>query len=442
VLNSQNIDAIYLKEATNYQIKIIKGADTIASEIKTFVISAVPSSPAAVSKILCQNEVGVSLSATATSGNVLIWYGTNSTGGLPSTTAPIISTALTGNRDYYVSQKNSTTGCESPRAKIGVTINPLPLALIVRDSSYCQGALNVNALTAISTQGYSLKWYGNDATGGISSTIAPIPNVSMAGVKEYYVSQVSEKGCESERVKIKVVVKPAPNTPTITNSSPLIFCSGQNVILTSNGNNNQWYLNGSVINNAINATWTVNTSGTYAVKSYIGDCSSPLSSAVNVVVNPIPSMPVITLEANGMLSSSASDGNQWYFNDVKIDNATQKTIIPSKSGNYTVKVITPCPSDVSKPYSIIVTGIEETILGQVLVSPNPIASQFKVSFPIGFGKTAQIKIMDMSGNVQFKKSSVIDGEQIDLTNLNGGNYILNLISNDNSNSKAIKISKL
>jgi hypothetical protein len=65
-----------------------------------------------------------------------------------------------------------------------------------------------------------------------------------------------------------------------------------------------------------------------------------------------------------------------------------------------------------------------------------------VSFTIEFGKTAQVKIVDMSGNVHFKKASVIDGEQIDLGNLNGGNYILHLNSNDNSNYKAIKISKI
>jgi Secretion system C-terminal sorting domain len=178
------------------------------------------------------------------------------------------------------------------------------------------------------------------------------------------------------------------------------------------------------------------------VKAISGDCTSPLSAAATVVVNPIPPAPTITLEANGGLTSSASDGNQWYFNDVKIDNATQKTINPTKSGNYTVKVTTPCASEVSKPYNLVVTATEETILGQVQLSPNPFTNQFKVSFPVEFGKTAQVKIVDMSGNVHFKKASVSDGEVIELGNLNGGNYILHLNSNDNANLKSIKISKI
>ena len=48
----------------------------------------------------------------------------------------------------------------------------------------------------------------------------------------------------------------------------------------------------------------------------------------------------------------------------------------------------------------------------------------------------------MAGSVQFKKASVIDGERIDVRNLNGGNYILHLQSNDNANVKAIKIGKV
>jgi hypothetical protein len=90
----------------------------------------------------------------------------------------------------------------------------------------------------------------------------------------------------------------------------------------------------------------------------------------------------------------------------------------------------------------VVTSTEETILGQVSVSPNPVTGEFKVSFPVEFGKTAMVKIVDMSGNVQFKKASVNDGERIDVRNLNGGNYILHLQSNDNANVKAIKVSKI
>ena len=47
LFNNTNTDTVYFKEATNYQIKIVKGVDTIASVIKTFVINTIPSSPVA-----------------------------------------------------------------------------------------------------------------------------------------------------------------------------------------------------------------------------------------------------------------------------------------------------------------------------------------------------------------------------------------------------------
>jgi hypothetical protein len=234
----------------------------------------------------------------------------------------------------------------------------------------------------------------------------------------------------------------SPAKPTLSNASSLNFCSGQNVVLTSSGTNNQWYLNDKIISNSNSAMLTVTTAGVYQVKSVIGNCSSPLSTALTVVVNPPPPIPTITLEANGGLTSSANEGNQWYFNDVKIDNATQKTIIPTKSGNYTVRVLaSPCDSEFSKPYNLIITGTEEKILSQVQISPNPFINQFKVSFPNEFGKTAQVKILDLSGKVLFKKASVIDGEVFEIGNINEGNYILHLNSNENSKSKVLKISK-
>lgn len=226
--------------------------------------------------------------------------------------------------------------------------------------------------------------------------------------------------------------------PKITITGNSTFCNGDKVTLTSTESGSYLWSNGSTTQSI-----QVSKAGTYSVSVTNQKCTTSLnSSTISVVVNPIPAIPTITMEANGGLTSSASEGNQWYFDGVKIDNATQKTINPTKSGNYTVQVVSPCASEISKPYNLVVTSTEETILGQVSVSPNPVAGEFKVSFPVEFGKTAMVKIVDMSGNVQFKKSSVNDGERIEVRNLNGGNYILHLQSNDNANVKAIKISKI
>jgi hypothetical protein len=73
-----------------------------------------------------QDTINTALTAEAITGNTLRWYGTDSTGGTVSLTAPIPRTAVVGTYNYYVSQLNNTSGCESSRAKLAVTIVPLP----------------------------------------------------------------------------------------------------------------------------------------------------------------------------------------------------------------------------------------------------------------------------------------------------------------------------
>ena len=82
----------------------------------------VPPSPPTVNgfQYYCINDV-VILTATASAGGVLNWYGTNATGGTSSATAPIPSTLVAGTTTYYVSQ--TVAGEESSRAAIVVNVN-------------------------------------------------------------------------------------------------------------------------------------------------------------------------------------------------------------------------------------------------------------------------------------------------------------------------------
>ena len=84
-----------------------------------------PSAPIALNDTLCLNSSPSPLTATAASGNTLQWY-TVATGGTASTTAITPSTAVSGVTNYYVSQKTDSSGCESPRTTIGITVPTAP----------------------------------------------------------------------------------------------------------------------------------------------------------------------------------------------------------------------------------------------------------------------------------------------------------------------------
>ena len=86
------------------------------------VTPSLPAAPTVTSPIIyCQGATANPLTATASAGGVLNWWGTNATGGTSTATAPTPSTLTTGNTTYYVSQ--TVGGCESPRSAIVVTVN-------------------------------------------------------------------------------------------------------------------------------------------------------------------------------------------------------------------------------------------------------------------------------------------------------------------------------
>lgn len=83
-----------------------------------------PPAPVVTSPIYyCQGETASPLAATPLTGNTIRWYGTNATGGTPSSTPPTPSTATVGTTTYYVAQFNGT--CESTRSPINVIVSTL-----------------------------------------------------------------------------------------------------------------------------------------------------------------------------------------------------------------------------------------------------------------------------------------------------------------------------
>ena len=77
---------------------------------------------------------------------------------------------------------------------------------------FCKGA-TTSSLSVDAVSGAIVNWYTN-ATGGDASTIAPIPNTAVVGVKTCYVSQTLN-GAESDRTEINIEVHALPEQPTV-----------------------------------------------------------------------------------------------------------------------------------------------------------------------------------------------------------------------------------
>ena len=259
------------------QITTASGCESPRSNLGV-TINVLPSAPSVTNATYCVGSTASALSATATSGNTLSWYGLNATGGTASTSAPVPSTSAAGTLNYYVSQIATATGCESPRTSLGVTINALPSAPSVTSATFCVGS-TASALSATATSGNTLKWYGLNATGGTASTSAPVPSTSAAGTVNYYVSQVTTAtGCESPRANLVVGIYNTPNAPVLSRDL--------NNFLVTNVSGITWFRDGVQL---LDTTQKIKPTiaGSYTVKTTQNGCASSMSTPYYFLVTDV-----------------------------------------------------------------------------------------------------------------------------------------------------------
>ncbi|OYZ00160.1 MAG: hypothetical protein B7Y37_11695 [Sphingobacteriia bacterium 28-36-52] len=387
--------------------------------------------PSVTNITLCQSATTSILSATALSGNTLRWYGTNATGGTAATTAPTPSSSTAGQTIYYVSQFNAGSNCESPRAALTVTINPLPATPTITAStatSFCTGgSVVLNSSSASGNQ-----WYKDGAL--ISGATNASYTASQSG--SYTVKVTNASNCESAASAASAVtVNALPAVPTITASTATSLCTGGSVVLSSSATaGNQWLKDGTPISGATNQTYTANQAGVYTVSvTNASSCASISASGITVTLTATPAKPTIT-QTGADLVSSANAGNQWFREASSVAGATSQTYRPLTSGNYTVRVtVNGCASPMSDSYFYLVTSVVNTTnaSGDYRIYPNPV----KDNIFIDAGSTIQkinYQIFDSKGR-RVMSNSFTKSVLINFSNYSNGAYTILL-----TNSKTMK----
>lgn len=283
----------------------------------------------------------------------------------------VYSSGFTGSTNLNISvAENSTTEkfVVSQKVPIKITCSePSAPSVSTTSLSYCKGETSA-ALAATAPTGASLKWY-TAASGGTSSSTAPVPSTAAAGTSTYYVSS-NLAGCESSsRASISVTVNDVPSKPTVSGAANI--CTGETVTLSSSASSgNAWYLNGTLLADSTRDKLAVNTTGSYNVKVIANGCSSPLSDTAKITVNAIPAKPVISgasVVCSGSsltLGSSATTGNQWYLNGTAIKDSTRDKLVVATAGSYTVKsTVNNCASPLSdvNTVSVVATPAKPTV---------------------------------------------------------------------------------
>lgn len=195
------------------QTNTLTGCEGPRTEI-TVTVNALPTTPGVTSISYCLNNPATALTATADANSSLNWY-TVASGGTSNTTSPTPTTSSSGITKFYVSQTNTLTTCEGPRAEINVTVNALPNTPSVAPISYCLNSTAI-PLTATTDSNSIPNWY-TVASGGSPSTTSPTPTTASSGTTKFYVSQTNTlTACESPRAEIIVTVNALPTVNDIT----------------------------------------------------------------------------------------------------------------------------------------------------------------------------------------------------------------------------------
>jgi hypothetical protein len=199
VISNGNIDSLIQVNNLKYQLYFTKLCnDTTGIIIKsgsmmdtvgnknveltfTFLDSIVPKAPGVSNISICQGSAGSQLTATTVSNGSLLWYGSNASGGSSSNTAPTINTSSSGTTNYYVSQLISSSGCESSRSKIIVTVKESPVTPILARDSENNLLANINGIT----------WYKDGVK--ISDTTQKIKPTTNG----IYTATTTQNGCTS-----------------------------------------------------------------------------------------------------------------------------------------------------------------------------------------------------------------------------------------------------
>ncbi|MES2389554.1 MAG: hypothetical protein V4543_16235, partial [Bacteroidota bacterium] len=335
--NGATTQTISVGATRTYTVRTIFGGCTSAtSNAIPVTVNSVPATPAISAGgplTFCQGGT-VTLSGPA--GFSYLW----STG----ETTQNISVATSG--AYTLRTYTGSTCTSATSNATTVTVDAVPTAPVITAGgplSFCTGGSVV--LTAAAGTGYI--WNGGQTTQSITVTTGGTYSVrSVTGA------------CTSAASNVTVTVSTAPATPGITAGGPLTFCEGSFVNLSGPAGLSYIWSTGESTQ-----TIRVTASGSYTLRTVNGNCTSAVSAATAVTVNPALSVPTVTTSGpssfceGGSVTLTAPTG----FSYIWSNGQTSRSITAVTAGAYNVRVYNAsCTSSASSDVAVTVTPAPTT----------------------------------------------------------------------------------
>jgi hypothetical protein len=395
--NGLTSQSIKVKTTGNYVVKVkdskgcVVPSDTIKVKVNTLPVANITASGATT---FCQGD---SVTITASNANSYLWSNNATTNKITIKDAGLASLIV---KDAF--------GCASlPKAPVQITVNPLPtVPTITTDKAtvFCMG----DTITLTSSLANSYLWNSNATTQSIKAVISG----------DYSVKVGDANGCYNTSIIVPLKANIVPKTD-ITPSGSTTICQGELVTLTASHAVAYLWSNNETTQSII-----VDAADDYMVVTKDANECFSTSPITSVNVNALPDIPKINVVGE-ILTSSALNGNQWYFNDEIIPGATARTYTATKNGKYIVKVSdgNNCNST-SDPYNCLTIGLNHLITHKIEIVPNPSTGIIEIkSQNINSG---EISISNSLGAVIY--TADYNGERIDMTNFAKGVYTVQILT--------------
>lgn len=307
---------------------------------------------------------------------------------------------------------------------VDLLIVPLPPVVITGDSAICIG----DSATLMAGGASTYEWF--------SGSTDSLHTVSPVTATSYFVVGTDTYGCVDSAFH-QVVVHALP-VPSITGN--FIICEGDTTsLLASNASSWLWSTNETTQQIAV----APQISQYYAVTvSDSNNCQG--SDSIEVIVNPLPSSPIIT-QLGGDLNSSLASSYQWYDSNGPIAGATGQSYTPLANGQYWVEItdVNGC-SALSDPFDFLHFGLPDgSPPKNFTLFPNPSPGKAFLNRIQGWNGNAHVNVRDQLGRLIHQEVwlSANTTCKLDLSNQVSGLYFIEVTTSKSTSTFKLVIRK-
>lgn len=272
---------------TYYVTQTIDSCSSFADTV-TLTINAIPAAPAGSDNTVCFENPDATLLAT---GSNILWFSDSAlTNQVAVGNTFLTGLTVVGTYTFYLTQ--TVSNCTSPRDTSTLTINPIPTAPVVYDTTICAG----NPTPVLITSGENIMWYADSTLQNLIHTGDTLsPGVTNAGIYVYYAAQTNVAyNCQGHASAATLTIDSLNLPPVVADNA---ICYGQPAVaFTATGDSIRWFSDAALTTQVAsgNSFTPADTAvGNYAY--YItrnNQCGVSSSDTAILVIHPIPAAPV------------------------------------------------------------------------------------------------------------------------------------------------------